>query len=185
MICRDIIHYVVILIDCENDWICDICSVLCSVHTRSGITACTSRRSSTLSLFPPPLTSSSPPPTTEPSVYGTFVESRRTVPPPSSLTKHQPLLIQVCMLSVESLHAAQCRMVCVWCHLPYMSGVVLCWSCVCDVTAHLHTSLTVMESSCVACYMGSGCHHPFSALGVCLCGRSSCYDLAEFASIHF
>ena len=33
-----------------------------------------------------------------------------------------------------------------------MSGVVLCWSCVCDVTAHLHTSLTVMESSCVAYY---------------------------------
>ena len=97
--------------NCENDWICDICSVLCSVLTRSGITACTSRRSSTLSLFPPPLTSSSPPPTTEPSVYGTFVKSKRTVPPPSSLTKHQPLLIQVCMLSVESLRAAQCRMV--------------------------------------------------------------------------
>ena len=64
-------------------------------YTRFGVTVCTSRRFSTLNLFPLPLTFSLLPPMTGPSVCGTSVKSRKATPSPSSLMKHQLLLIQV------------------------------------------------------------------------------------------
>ena len=82
-------------------------------YTRFGVIVCTSRRFSTLNLFPLPLTFSLLPPMTGPSVCGTSVKSRKATPSPSSLMKHQLLLIQVGGCACVRVCVCVCVCVCV------------------------------------------------------------------------